>query len=155
MRKLIGKMIEWFLDYPHIVKFTNDGLGHVPDHKYAGDAGYDLYCSRTTKIAPHSNINVPSGVCIQSDDRLWFELMPRSSTMRVKGLHVIEAVIDNDYTGEMFACVYNPSDEEKIVEKGDRIVQIVPHRLLRCKFKYVEKLGDRTRGSNGFGSTGK
>ena len=55
----------------------------------------------------------------------------------------------------MFACVYNPSDEEKIVEKGDRIVQIVPHRLLRCKFKYVEKLDSRTRGANGFGSTGK
>lgn len=155
MRKLIGKVIEWFLDYPHVVKFTNDGSGKKPYHKYAGDAGYDLYCSRTTKIAPHSNINVPSGIRIQSDDRLWFELMPRSSTMREKGLHVIEAVIDNDYTGEMFACVYNPSDVEKIVEAGDRVVQIVPHRLLRCKFKYVEKLGDRARGSNGFGSTGK
>lgn len=155
MRKLIGKMLEWFLDYPHTVKFTNNGLGRTPDHKYIGDAGYDLYCSCDTKIPPHSNINVPSGVCIQSDDRLWFELMPRSSTMRVKGLHVIEAVIDNDYTGEMFASVYNPSDEEKIVCKGDRIVQIVPHRLLRCKFKQVEKLDERTRGNNGFGSTGK
>ena len=75
--------------------------------------------------------------------------------MRKKGLQVVSAVIDNDYTGEMFAGVYNPSDEEKTVEKGDRVVQIVPHRLLRCKFKYVEKLDDRSRGSNGFGSTGK
>lgn len=155
MRRLIGKLIEWFLDYPHTVKFTDDGSGRKPDHKYMGDAGYDLYCSRTTKIAPHSNINVPSGVCIQSDDRLWFELMPRSSTMRMKGLQVVEAVIDNDYTGEMFACVYNPSDEEKTVEAGDRIVQIVPHRLLRCEFRQVKQLNERTRGSNGFGSTGK
>ena len=155
MRKLIGKVIEWFLDYPHVVKFTNHGLGHIPDHTYQGDAGYDIYCSHTTEIAPHSNTNVPSGVCIQSDDRLWFELMPRSSTMRKKGLHVIEAVIDNDYTGELFSCVYNPSDEVKVVEAGDRIVQVVPHRLLRCDFKQVEKLNNRDRGANGFGSTGK
>lgn len=155
MRKLIGKIIEWFLDYPHEVFYTDDGNGHVPDHKYDGDAGYDLYCSADTVIPPHTNVNVPSGVCVQSKTRLWFELKARSSTMRKKGLQVIDAVIDNDYTGEMFSCVYNPSDEEKIVEKGDRVVQIVPMRLIKCQFKKVDKLEDRARGSNGFGSTGK
>lgn len=155
MRRLIGRLIEWFLDYPHVVKFTNDGLGQTPDHKYDGDAGYDLYCSRTTRIAPHTNVNIPSGVCIQSDDRLWFELMPRSSTMRKKGLQVISAVIDNDYTGEMFSCVYNPSDKWKVVKRGDRVTQVVPHRLLKCKFELVEKLDERARGDKGFGSTGK
>lgn len=155
MRRLIGRLIEWFLDYPHVVKFTSDGLGQTPDHKYDGDAGYDLYCSRTTRVAPHTNVNIPSGVCIQSDDRLWFELMPRSSTMRKKGLQVISAVIDNDYTGEMFSCVYNPSDKWKVVKRGDRVTQVVPHRLLKCKFELVEKLDERARGDKGFGSTGK
>lgn len=155
MRKLIGKIIEWFLDYPHTVLFTNDGSGKMPDHTYDGDAGYDLYCSCDIIIPAHSNVNVPSGICIQSNDRLWFELKARSSTMRKKGLQVIDAVIDNDYTGKMFACVYNPSDEDKLVLAGDRLVQVVPMRLIRCNFKLVDNLKERSRGSNGFGSTGR
>ena len=155
MRKLIGRVLEWFLGYPHEVKFTKEVAGHIPDHKYRGDAGYDLYCSRDTIIPPHENVNVPSGVCVQSDDRLWFELLPRSSTMRVRGLQVVSAVIDNDYTGEMFACVYNPSDESKEIKMGERLAQIIPHRLVECRFKHVIRLDERERGSKGFGSSGK
>lgn len=155
MRRLIGRVLEWFLDYPHEVKFTKEVSGHIPDHKYDGDAGYDLYCSKDTMIPPHTCANVPSGVCIQSDDRLWFEILPRSSTMRVRGLQAISAVIDNDYTGEMFACVYNPLDEPAEIKAGERVVQIVPHRLLKCKFKHVIRLDKRERGNKGFGSSGK
>lgn len=151
MRKLIGKMIEWFLGYSHTVKI----VGREPTQTYKGDAGYDLYCSQDTTIPPHTSVNVPSDLFVQSDDPLWFNLVARSSTMRKRGLQVVEAVIDNDYTGELFACVYNPSDEEKHILIGERVVQIVPMRLIKCRFKQVKVLSPRARGDGGFGSTGK
>lgn len=154
VRKAIGRTLEWFLSYDHDVVVSLSPGATLPWHKYDGDAGYDLYCSEDVGIRPHSTADVPSGVFIDPKDRVWFEIMARSSTLRVKGLEVVDAVIDRDYRGEMKAVVHNPTGEQVWVRAGERVVQVVPHRLIPVLF--VEgRLSESPRGLNGFGSTGK
>lgn len=53
----------------------------------------------------------------------------------------------------MMAIVHNPTGEHKTVRAGDRLVQVVPHRLIPLSFRRG-RLSESPRGSNGFGSTG-
>ena len=154
MRKLIGQIIEWFLRYDHVVHVEiEDERCNLPGFGYPGDAGRDLFCNRRTLVKSGGSALVPSGIRIDAKDEIWFRLGARSSTFRNLGLEVVDAVIDKDYRGELFAQVINPGPEDVIVEAGHRIVQIIPHRLVPLHFK-IGKLDRSDRGENGFGSSG-
>lgn len=152
-RRFIGKIIEWFLYYEHIVHIKLDENAKMPFHKYDGDAGHDLYAFERMGFPPYSTRDVRSGVYIDPKSRIWFEIKARSSTLKVKGLEVVDAVIDRSYRGEMLAVVHNPTGENKYIEAGERVVQIIPHHLIPVKFVEGE-LTDGGRGLSGFGSTG-
>ena len=64
-------------------------------------------------------------------------------------------VIDSDYRGEMRVMIHNDSDCERIIEKGQRIAQLVIIPYLSVNLLEVEQLSDTERGNKGFGSTGK
>ena len=66
---------------------------------------------------------------------------------------MVDAIIDKDYRGELFIQVVNNSSVDVTVMPGDRLVQIVPHRLIRANFVLGELPGS-PRGADGFGSTG-
>ena len=153
IRSILGKMIEWALGYEHKVFIQFEPGAVLPRHQYNGDAGYDLTCYRRVMIAPKSTAQIPAGVCVAPEDHIWLEMKSRSSTLRKKGLTVVDAVIDRDYRGEMMAFVYNGGEETKIVEVGDRLVQVIPHRLIRLKF-VQGPLPPSERGTLGFGSSG-
>lgn len=154
MRKFIGRIIEWFLHYDHEVIVKEDWKKpKLPFRSYKGDAGYDLFCSKKTTIKAGGSALIPSGISIDPKERIWFHLGPRSSTFRNLGLEVVTAVIDNDYRGELFAQVINPSNEDVTVHRGSRIVQIIPHRLIPIRFKHGE-LSESPRAEKGFGSSG-
>lgn len=154
LRRAVGRAIEWFLSYEHEVVVSLSDGAMMPGHKYPGDAGYDLYCKGDVGIPAGTTVEVPSGVFMDPRERVWFELKARSSTLKVKGLEVVDAVIDRDFRGEMMAVVHNPTGAHKFVRNGERVVQIVPHRLIPVRFRRGE-LGGSPRGSNGFGSTGR
>jgi dUTP pyrophosphatase len=158
LRKLLGRFVEYLLSYEHEVtvagEVPDDGAwDKMPYHKYVGDAGYDLFAARDVPIAAGQTAEVPAGLRIDPLDRIWFEVKARSSTMKVRGLEVVGAVIDRDYRGNLMAVVHNPTAFLVTVKAGDRIVQIVPHRLIPCRF-VPGKLRQSPRGQNGFGSTG-
>lgn len=153
MRELIGKILEYFLGYNHKVKFKLDKGAQIPFQKYIGDAGMDLYACRDVGIPSHATVEVFSGVYIDSGINIWMEIKARSSTIRNKNLEVIDAVIDAGYRGSLMAIVHNPTGEHKYVRKGERIVQIVPHRVIPIKF-VQGKLSKSSRDINGFGSSG-
>lgn len=154
MRKLIGRMLEWFLHYEHEIVFEADEMAFgVPFRKHSGDAGYDLYCSKITYIEAGSAELVPSGIYVDPKSQIWFEMKARSSTMAKKGLAVTDAVIDRDYRGELFSIVHNPGTRRVAIERGERVVQMVPHPLINCKFT-LGKVRPSERGVNGFGSSG-
>lgn len=117
------------------------------------NAGYDLYVH---SIEDKGNyLKIGTGVAIQPDLGYYFELAPRSSTYK-KGLTLYNnlGIIDNNYTGEIFAILYKTSDYSKSPKIGDRLVQILPRKQHQVVFEKVEELEDTDRNDGGFGSSG-
>lgn len=63
-------------------------------------------------------------------------------------------VCDSDYRGEYIVAIHNDTNEEKIIEPGERIAQMVLLPYIPMAFNEVEELSDTDRGESGFGSTG-
>jgi dUTP pyrophosphatase len=64
-------------------------------------------------------------------------------------------VVDPDYRGEFMVALHNHTDEEKTVEGGERVAQLVIVPFLKASFELADELSDTVRGEGGFGSTGR
>ena len=135
-------------------RITDDAV--APSKAYPRDAGWDLYTSASTTIAPQTRVDVPTGIEAALPHAFWGHILPRSSTLRKHGLQVVTAVIDSGYRGELFVQVYNPTDASVTVEIGARLAQLILHRTERVQ--WVEcppgELPPGERGDSGFGSSG-
>lgn len=128
---------------------------HLPTRGYPGDAGVDLYTSETTVVPPGQFRDVPTGIRLGLPEGYWARITGRSSTLRKRGLMVAEGVIDNGYTGPIFAGVWNLSDYFVEIAVGDRLAQLILHRIEPLPFEEaVGIVSVDGRGSNGFGSSG-
>ena len=124
---------------------------------YVGDAGFDLIASQSTPIRVGSYAEVPCGFDIEMPGNLWALIHSRSSTLRDRRLLVMSSVIDQGYRGPMFVGAWNLGDTRAVVERGERIAQLIPMPLLSSELAVlrVKDLTPSDRGSKGFGSTGK
>lgn len=133
----------------------HDGMRMPKKH---GDVGFDLATSEDFDIPPHNQASaafiVPAGVSIKSPDGYFCIIVGRSSSAR-RGLSIQLAVIDNGYTGPMFACVYNLTDKVIKVQKGERLAQVVFLPICVPQIVVVDKLPETERGDTGFGSSGR
>lgn len=130
----------------------------LPTKGYDDDAGYDLYASDDVIVPARGQATIPLGVAVDIPEGLWAQITGRSSTL--KNLHLMVAptagVIDEGYTGELFAPVVSISDEDVHIEKGQRIAQLILHDAPGQQ--YTPAWGvtrQKLRGANGFGSTGR
>jgi dUTP pyrophosphatase len=73
----------------------------------------------------------------------------------MKGLFTHAGVIDAGYTGEIKVFFHNASNTSIKIEKGDKIAQLVPQKVIGFEIEEVDELFQTKRGENGFGSTGK
>lgn len=130
--------------------------GRMPTRAHRGDAGFDLYTSEPVVIPPRSFVDVPTAVSVQMPPNMWGQIVGRSSTLRRRQLLVNHGIIDQGYRGELFAGVWNLSDEPHAVEVGERLAQLilVPLTSASVALARVESLDESDRGSSGFGSTG-
>jgi len=132
-----------------------DGEGKLPSKGYSGDAGWDLYTSRDVAIPPDKTTDTHTDIYIKIPNGMYGRLTGRSSTLRKYGLLVNEAIIDSNYTGELFVCVRNMGTKTFYIKKGMRLAQIIFGLVLPIQFEITEEaLREEGRGSNGFGSTG-
>lgn len=143
------------------VAFTVDVAGTLPTRANPGDAGFDLYVSEDTKIEPGEFVDVPCGVRVAMPPGIWGRITGRSSTWRKRQLLVIEGVIDTGYRGPLYAGVTNMGDRHKIIEKGERIAQLVLHENVAARHHAIavdsgmfERIPGDGRGEAGFGSSG-
>jgi dUTP pyrophosphatase len=85
------------------------------------------------------------------------QVRPRSGTSLKTGLRVANApgTVDSDYRGEVCVIMTNTGDQMYYINKGDRIAQGVICPVFQVEFEETDTLDDTSRGSNGFGSTGK
>ncbi len=129
----------------------------LPEYKTLGAAAFDLSARLTTSIAPHSVGYVPLNVVIEPPEGYYVALVARSS-LHKRGLFSATgfSVGDPDFSGnedEYKAALYNFTDADIVIEKGERIMQVVISPYLHVEVEEVDDMGKESRG--GFGTTGK
>ena len=139
----------------HIKRF--DTSLPIPEYKTAGAAGFDLSAREAQIVPPRTIAYVPLNVAIEPPVG-YFVLLAARSSLHKRGLMSANGIgiIDRDYSGntdEYIAVLYNYTDNDVVIEKGDRLMQgvFVPH--VRGEWEEVEDMGNSNRG--GFGTTGK
>lgn len=129
----------------------------LPEYKTDGAAAFDLYAREETRIPARSVVLVPLNIALQLPTNHWALLSARSS-LHKRGLMMANGigVGDYDYRGdgdEYKAALYNFTDQEVIVERGERIVQMIILKREKAEFTEKPQFEDKSRG--GFGSTGR
>lgn len=132
--------------------------GTAPARAYHDDAGLDLFVhGGDWTIEPGATVEVPLGVAVKSPPGTWTLLTGRSSTFRNRRLLVGQGVIDEGYTGPLFAVVHNFGDQPQTVKEGERIAQLIvfPNLTPQVELLEVAEMPNTQRGGAGFGSSGQ
>ena len=128
----------------------------LPTYETTGSVGFDLLARETTIIKQGTIELIPGNIIIETPPGYMLVVASRSSTPRKKGLtqpHGI-GIIDQDYCGpadEIKIQMYNFSDKDVTIEKGEKIAQGVFVKVDRFEFEELEQIQEESRG--GFGST--
>lgn len=122
-------------------------------------AGWDLYAcvDDLTTIPAHSTVKIGTGIAMEIPHGYFGAIFARSGLATKSGLRPANCigVCDEDYTGEYIVALHNDTDLPRVIEPNERIAQLVLLPYLNAEFEEVDELSKTTRGSNGFGSTGK
>ncbi len=130
----------------------------LPEYQTSGAVAFDLYSRIDMAIAPKSLGLIPTNIIVEIPKGYMLMLASRSSTPKKKGLLVPHGVgiIDQDYCGEkdeLLLQVYNFTDQEVPVAKGERMGQAVFVRIDQGEWEEVTEMNADSRG--GFGTTGQ
>lgn len=120
-------------------------------------AGYDLYADCPQQvIEPHTTQMIPTSLSVAIPKGYFGGIYARSGLASKQGLRPANCVgvIDSDYRGEIMVALHNDTDEERVIEHGERIAQLIIQPFLEIEFAQTDELLDTKRGSGGFGSTG-
>ncbi|XBQ16909.1 MAG: dUTP diphosphatase [Oceanicaulis sp.] len=137
-----------------------DGLD-LPRYETAGAAGLDLRAAlpdaEPMTLEPGKWALVPTGLSIALPDGFEAQIRPRSGLAFKHGITCLNTpgTIDADYRGEIKIMLINLGPEPFVIERGERIAQMVIAQVSRIDWKPVESLDDTDRGQGGFGSTGR
>lgn len=140
------------------VKVMNRSGNELPQYATALAAGMDVRAANEEPIviAPLQRVMVPTGLYVEIPAGYEIQVRPRSGLAAKKGVTVLNSpgTIDADYRGEICVILVNLSSEEFVIEKGERIAQLVLARHERIEWEESGRLSDSGRGAGGFGSTG-
>jgi dUTP pyrophosphatase len=108
-------------------------------------------------LAPLERVLIPTGLHIAMPNHLEAQIRPRSGLAIKQGLTCLNTpgTIDADYRGELKVILINLSNENQVIQDGDRIAQIVFQQVEKMEWQLVENLETTQRGEGGFGHTGK
>lgn len=129
----------------------------IPTQSSLYAAGYDLYSTETVTIRPHETVMIDTGWAMEIPNGFFGAIFARSGLATKQGLRPANCVgvIDSDYRGPVKVALHNDTDEGRYVNEGDRIAQLVILEYYLTDFTEVDELEDTTRGTGGFGSSGK
>ena len=130
------------------------GSAEPPTRGSEEAAGYDLYSYENETIVSNQIKLIDTGISIRVPKGTYGRIAPRSSVSK-KGILINAGVIDRDYRGPVKIMMHNLSQNDYIVNKGDRIAQLILERIVTPPVTIVEKLDETIRGEGGFGSTGR
>ncbi len=133
----------------------------MPTYATDGSAAVDLRAAidegTTVTIAPGERALIPTGIAISPERKDVVAIVAARSGLAIKkGICLANSigVIDSDYRGEICVGLLNTSKEPFVVERGDRIAQMMFMPILTANFIASSSLDETERGAGGFGSTG-
>ena len=140
------------------IKIINKSAHALPNYETIASAGMDLRANITTPITlkPLDRAIVPTGLFIELPIGYEAQVRPRSGLAAKKGVTVLNSpgTVDADYRGEIGVILVNLSQEDFVIENGERIAQLIIAKHERAAWIAVEVLSETSRGEGGFGSTG-
>ena len=131
----------------------------IPRYQTAGSAGMDLIacCEESITLSPNESTIIPSGISIFIEDNNFAAIViPRSGLGAKKGLVCgnLLGLIDSDYQGPLSISLWNRSENEIVINPGERVAQLVVIRVNQVELDLVDEFTETERGNKGFGSTG-
>lgn len=136
------------------MKIVLDEGAIMPTRAHQCDAGLDLYAAERKIIRANDWEVIETGVHIQIPQGFFGLLTSKSGLMGNHGL-TSRGTIDSHYTGSIKAVLFNHSKKDYIVEKGDKVTQMVILKHWTPDLEVVDHLESTDRGDGGFGSTGR
>lgn len=140
------------------IKVVNKGNQPLPKYQTSQSAGMDLRANidAPVLIKPLDRKLIPTGLHIALPEGYEAQIRPRSGLTIKKGITIINTpgTIDPDYRGDVGVILVNISNEDFVVQPGDRIAQMVINKFEQAKFEVVEELDETERGEGGYGHTG-
>ena len=140
------------------VQIINKSKHATPNYETEGAAGMDLRADieETITLKPLERAIVKTGLFIALPFGFEAQVRPRSGLAAKKGITVLNSpgTVDADYRGEIGVILVNLSNEEFIINDGERIAQLIIAKHERVNWQEVDFLSETERGSGGFGSTG-
>ena len=133
----------------------------IPAYQTEFSAGYDLSacCGEPLTVKAGQTVKVHTGVAMEIDgDRNTVGLIYARSGIATKfGIAPANCVgvIDWDYRGELIVALHNSSQDDFVINHGERIAQLVLAPVFTPEVEEVGELSDTARGEGGFGSTNK
>jgi len=131
---------------------TNSAI--PPIRTSEGAAGYDLSSAVDCVVPKHGKYLVATDLAMAIPQGYFGHICPRSGIALKNFIDVGAGIIDYDYRGPVGVLLFNHSEEDFIIKKGNRIAQLVLVKITLPKVEEVNELPETVRQNGGFGSTG-
>lgn len=130
----------------------------LPSYQTEGSSGMDVRAAveEPMTIGAGKVGLVPTNLALEIPEGYELQVRPRSGLAIKKGIGLLNApgTIDEDYRGELKVILFNFSDEDFVINRGDRIAQLIMAKVWKADIVEKDELSDSARGEGGFGHTG-
>ena len=142
------------------IKIINKSSNPLPEYATAGSSGMDLRAhliNASQTLKPFERVLIPTGLFIELPENFEAQIRPRSGLAIKQGITCLNTpgTIDADYRGEIKIILINLSQEEQVIQHGDRIAQMVFQKVKKGTWIETDELEITNRNAGGFGHTGK
>jgi dUTP pyrophosphatase len=166
LEDLLGMSVDE-MDKSHMEMMKTKTLGvelvhddaKFPTYAYPSDSGFDLYSTIEYNLPPLGRALIPTGIKLSIPDEYEIQIRPKSGLALNQGLTVLNTpgTVDSGYVGEIKVIMFNTNNETVTISKGMKVAQAVLCPVVNGRYVYLnllDKVEDKDRGDNGFGSTG-
>ena len=141
------------------INIINKSSNALPHYETIASAGMDLraHLENDIVLPPMERVIIPTGLFMELPVGYEAQVRPRSGLAAKHGLTVLNSpgTVDADYRGEIGVILVNLSNTAFNIKNGERIAQMVIAKHDRAEWEEVQSLSDTSRGTGGFGSTGR
>ena len=141
-----------------VIRIVNKSKNPLPEYSTKHSAGMDLRANLDKPIIlkPLQRGLVHTGLYIELPENFEAQIRPRSGLALKKGITILNTTgtIDSDYRGEICVILINLSEEDCLIENGERICQMIIAKHEKAEWTQVNKLEITDRGAGRFGHTG-